>query len=210
MKNLFKIMLVLAFALSANALEAGKDYIVLKTPIANAQGTVIEVFSYRCSHCYDHYKFSTMAKIKAAIPDAVYKMYPVKSMGKYGKQAAQLFAYAAAHDKDPLAKSSLTHKLETAYFNSYFKKRMRWGDGADPAAFYETGLKAIGITKAQLDEFLASPKGKEIDASYDVSDPISKNFGTPGFVVNGKYQVNPAVLTSPAALINIVKELLKM
>lgn len=210
MKTLFKFVLIMAFAISAHALEAGKDYIILKTPIKDAQNTVVEVFSYRCSHCYDHYRFDTMGKLKAALPNLKYKMYPVKSMGKYGVQAAQLFAYAAAHESDQIAKTSLTHKLETAYFNGYFKKRMRWGNGAKPEEFYAVGLKVLGITKAQLDEFLASPQGKKIDESYNVSDPISKNFGTPGFVVNGKYQINPAVLTSPAALTKIVEELSKM
>lgn len=215
LKKLQKPMLLVAFlaGMSANALSEGKEYITLQTPIANANNSVIEVFSYRCTHCYDHHKFNTLAKVKEKLPNLEYKFYPVGSMGDYGKQANEIFAYAQAKDKaaniSPVDKNSLTHKAADAYFNAYFKKKQRWGAGKDPEAFYNVGLKAMGISKADLEAFLKTPEAAELLKAYEVANPISQNYGTPGFVVNGKYQIIPQAITSPDALINIVDELSK-
>ncbi|WP_336613786.1 MULTISPECIES: DsbA family protein [unclassified Campylobacter] len=180
----------------------------------NAQNSVYEVWSYRCTHCYSHHKAKTMEKIQAAFPDVKVGYLLVKTMGDYGKQAAEVLAYAQNEDEKAGRKvadaHSLHHKVSDAYFSAYFKKNQRWGNGAEPDKFYETGLKALGIDKAKLDEFLATPKAQEIIASYEIADPISKNFGTPGFVVNGKYEVNISKIGSPEALVEVIKELLSM
>lgn len=155
-----------------------------------------------------------MSKIQAAFPDTKVGYLLVKSMGKYGVQAAEILAYAQNQDelanKKLSSKDSLHHKVSDAYFTAYFKKNQRWDDGASPDKFYAVGLKVLGIDKAKLDEFLATPRAKEIIASYDVADPISKNFGTPGFVVNGKYEVDISKIASPDALVKVIEELLKM
>lgn len=214
-KRFKKSMLVMAFLMgvNANALSEGKEYIVLQTPIANAENSVIEVFSYRCTHCYDHHKFNTLAKVKEKVSNLEYKFYPVSSMGDYGKQANEIFAYAQIKDQanniSPVDKNSLTHKAADAYFNAYFKKKQRWGAGKDPEAFYNVGLKAMGITKTDLENFLKTSEAMELLKSYEVANPISQNYGTPGFVVNGKYQIIPQAITSPEALITIVEELSK-
>ncbi|WP_139470695.1 thiol:disulfide interchange protein DsbA/DsbL [Campylobacter armoricus] len=207
---------ILAFGVSANALSEGKEYITLKTPIIGGgenENSLIEIFSYRCTHCYDHHKFNTLAKVKAKLPNLRYEIFPVSSMGDYGKQANELFAYAAAKDKisntDVTTKESLSHKLADAYFTAYFKKKQRWGAGKDPEGFYAVGLKAIGITKAELDEFLSTSQAQEILKSYEVANDISRNYGTPAFVVNGKYQIIPQAITSPEVLVKIVEELIK-
>ncbi|MBT0878199.1 MULTISPECIES: thiol:disulfide interchange protein DsbA/DsbL [unclassified Campylobacter] len=196
------------------ALSEGNEYITLSTPIPNAQNSVYEVWSYRCTHCYSHHKAKTMEKIQAAFPDVKVGYLLVKTMGDYGKQAAEVLAYAQNEDEKAGRKvadaHSLHHKVSDAYFSAYFKKNQRWGNGAEPDKFYETGLKALGIDKAKLDEFLATPKAQEIIASYEIADPISKNFGTPGFVVNGKYEVNISKIGSPEALVEVIKELLSM
>ncbi|MCV3456996.1 thiol:disulfide interchange protein DsbA/DsbL [Campylobacter sp. CNRCH_2016_0050h] len=216
LNNLSKAMAVAAFVLgvSANALSEGKEYVVLKTPIPNAQNSLIEVFSYRCTHCYDHHKFNTMSKVKEKLPQLTYKFYPVSSMGDYGKQANEIFAFAAFKDEQNKVsqsdKNSLTHKASEAYFNAYFKKKQRWGNGANPEAFYEVGLKAISASKEDLDNFLKTPEASEILKSYEYANDISKNYGTPAFVVNGKYQIIPQAITSPQALMEITEELSKM
>ncbi|MBT0815779.1 thiol:disulfide interchange protein DsbA/DsbL [Campylobacter lari] len=220
MQNKFNMFLrsallaALFFGVSANALSEGKEYIILKTPIPNAQNSLIEVFSYRCTHCYDHHKFNTISKVKEKLPQLTYKFYPVSSMGDYGKQANEIFAFAAFKDEQNKVsqsdKNSLTHKASEAYFNAYFKKKQRWGNGANPEAFYEVGLKAISASKEDLDKFLKTPEAGEILKSYESANDISKNYGTPAFVVNGKYQITPQAITSPQALIEITEELSKM
>ncbi|MGZ8094326.1 thiol:disulfide interchange protein DsbA/DsbL, partial [Campylobacter jejuni] len=49
----------------------------------------------------------------------------------------------------------------------------------------------------------------ELLKSYEIANPISQNYGTPAFVVNGKYQIVPSAINSPEALIEITKELSK-
>ncbi|MCV3426781.1 protein disulfide oxidoreductase [Campylobacter lari] len=220
MQNRFNMFLgsallaVFVFSVNANALSEGKEYITLKTPIPNAQNSLIEVFSYRCTHCYDHHKFNTISKVKEKLPQLTYKFYPVSSMGDYGKQANEIFAFAAFKDEQNKVsqsdKNSLTHKASEAYFNAYFKKKQRWGNGANPEAFYEVGLKAISASKEDLDNFLKTPEASEILKSYESANDISKNYGTPAFIVNGKYQITPQAITSPQALIEITEELSKM
>lgn len=220
MQNRFNMFLgsallaVFVFGVNANALSEGKEYITLKTPIPNAQNSLIEVFSYRCTHCYDHHKFNTISKVKEKLPQLTYKFYPVSSMGDYGKQANEIFAFAAFKDEQNKVsqsdKNSLTHKASEAYFNAYFKKKQRWGNGANPEAFYEVGLKAISASKEDLDNFLKTPEASEILKSYESANDISKNYGTPAFIVNGKYQITPQAITSPQALIEITEELRKM
>ncbi|WP_250325477.1 thiol:disulfide interchange protein DsbA/DsbL [Campylobacter lari] len=220
MQNRFNMFLgsallaVFVFGVNANALSEGKEYITLKTPIPNAQNSLIEVFSYRCTHCYDHHKFNTISKVKEKLPQLTYKFYPVSSMGDYGKQANEIFAFAAFKDEQNKVsqsdKNSLTHKASEAYFNAYFKKKQRWGNGANPEAFYEVGLKAISASKEDLDNFLKTPEASEILKSYESANDISKNYGTPAFIVNGKYQITPQAITSPQALIEITEELSKM
>lgn len=64
-----------------------------------------------------------MGKVKEKLPNLTYKFYPVSSMGDYGKQANEIFAFAAFKDgvnkTDLTDKNSLTHKVAEAYFNAY-------------------------------------------------------------------------------------------
>lgn len=97
-----------------------------------------------------------MGKVKEKLPNLTYKFYPVSFMGDYGKQANEIFAFAAFKDGvnkiDPTDKNSLTHKVAEAYaeayFNAYFKKKQRWENGKNPEAFYSVGLKAMDVSKA--------------------------------------------------------------
>ncbi|MFY4689678.1 hypothetical protein ACOTVD_00920 [Campylobacter jejuni] len=52
-------------------------------------------------------------------------------MGDYGKQANEIFAFAAFKDGvnkiDPTDKNSLTHKVAEAYFNAYILRKNKDG-----------------------------------------------------------------------------------
>ena len=78
--KLARSIVVCAFlaGISASALSEGKEYVILKNPITNADNSLIEIFSYRCTHCYEHHKFNTMGKVKEKLPNLTYKFYPVK------------------------------------------------------------------------------------------------------------------------------------
>ncbi|EOD6362695.1 protein-disulfide isomerase [Campylobacter jejuni] len=126
--KLARSIVVCAFlaGISASALSEGKEYVILKNPIANADNSLIEIFSYHCTHCYDHHKFNTMGKVKEKLPNLTYKFYPVSSMGDYGRQANEIFAFATFKDGvnkiDPTDKNSLTHKVAEAYFMHILRK----------------------------------------------------------------------------------------
>nr|WP_167507501.1 thiol:disulfide interchange protein DsbA/DsbL [Campylobacter armoricus] len=198
------------FGVSANALSEGKEYIVLKTPIPNAQNSLIEIFSYRCIHCYNHHQFHTLAKVKEALPNLKYDLFSVSSMSEYGGVLNEMFALASfkekALGKDAASNDSLTYKLADVYFVSHFEQKINL---SDLDFFYKIGLNAIGVSKEELEKFLQTKEAKEILVAYDVANDISRNYGTPAFVVNGKYQINPEYITSLEELIRIVDELSK-
>ncbi len=155
-----------------------------------------------------------MGKVKEKLPNLTYKFYPVSSMGDYGKQANEIFAFAAFKDgvnkTDLTDKNSLTHKVAEAYFNAYFKKKQRWENGKNPEAYFSVGLKAMNVNKADLENFLKTSEAAELLKSYEITNPISQNYDTPAFVVNGKYQINPSAINSMQDLEDLVKKLSNM
>ncbi|ENC9217004.1 thiol:disulfide interchange protein DsbA/DsbL [Campylobacter lari] len=210
LQKMFKLLAIIAivFSVNANALSEGKEYITLKTPIPNAQNSLIEIFSYRCIHCYTHHQFHTLAKVKEALPNLKYDLFSVSSMSEYGGVLNEMFALASFKEKalglDVTSEKSLTYKLADVYFISHFEQKLNLND---LDLFYKIGLNAIGASKEELQKFLQTKEAKELLTAYDVANEISRNYGTPAFVVNGKYQINPEYITSLEELIRIVKEL---
>ncbi|MBX1886708.1 thiol:disulfide interchange protein DsbA/DsbL [Campylobacter peloridis] len=209
-QKIFKFIAILAFifGVSANALSEGKEYIVLKTPIPNAQNSLIKIFSYRCGYCYNHHQFNTLARIKEVLPNLRYDIFSVSSMSEFGNELNEIMALASFKEKalgmDSASEKSLTHKVADVYFVSHFEQRQNLND---INLFYKIGLNSIGASKEELVQFLKTNDAKEILKAYSIANEISKNYGTPAFVVNGKYQINPEYITSLEELINIVKEL---
>ncbi|TQR34586.1 disulfide bond formation protein DsbA [Campylobacter sp. MIT 99-7217] len=213
MKALKALFLTLFIYSCAFSLDEGKDYLVLQQPFSNAQNSVTEVFSYGCIHCFNQHKQNTLALLKQKLPNLSYKAYPVKQMASYGNEFANLYAYASYKDSqsnlDVTDSKSLMHKINDAYFTAYFERRMTWNDGKNPKAFYELGLKILGIDYNTLQNFLVSKEGKEILSSFDKALEPAKNTGTPAFIVNGKYQVLLNNITSLEQFIKVIEELSK-
>ncbi|MDE6978886.1 MAG: thiol:disulfide interchange protein DsbA/DsbL [Helicobacter sp.] len=196
-----------------STLEEGKDYIILKTPIPNADKTLIEVISYRCIHCYNHHRFGTLEQLRAKIPNITYNLFHTNWGQGYHKELNALFAYAQLQDskegKDASDKTSLTNQLAAAYFQSYFEKRENLEEERKQEQFMKIGLDILKISQAKLDGFLATKEAQDLLKNYQISDEIVKNYGTPAFVVNGKYQIHPNAFDSVDILAVIVEELLK-
>lgn len=215
MRGLLLSIAMLGFAALAEAgtLEEGKDYIVLKTPIPNAKNTLIEVISYRCIHCYNHHRIKTLEQLKTKIPNIAYYLFHTNWGQGYHQELNALFAYAHVHDlkegKDASDKTSLTSQLATAYFQSYFEKRENLEEDKKHEQFMKIGLDTLKISQAELDSFVATKEAQELLKDYQVGDEIAKNYGTPAFVVNGKYQIHPGAFDSIDVLVVIVEELLK-
>lgn len=200
-----KIGIVLAvFVFVAHA----QNYQSLNTSLKDEKNSVIEVFSFMCGACYTHHQFGTMAKIKEKLPQFEYKIYPLKSI-QFGEEFAKLYAYAESKDKakklDGTMKDSLAHKLADVYFVAVFERKQSWQNSQ---SFLELGLKTLNISKAQLDQFIASAEGKAIYANYDKAYTIASQYGgTPAFAVDGKYFIIMRNIQSLDALINTIKSL---
>ncbi len=175
--------------------------------------SVVEAFSYKCIHCYNHHKFGTLEKLREAFPNLHFKLYPVSLMnGEYADELNELFAFAQFKDeqngKDASYSDSLSHKLADVYFVVYFINKQDNFSSSDE--FYDIGLKAMNVDKNEVLNFLSTPKAKEILNKFKRANDIARTYGTPAFVVNGKYQINPSAISSMQALEDIVKKLSNM
>ncbi|KAA6220596.1 thiol:disulfide interchange protein DsbA/DsbL [Campylobacter sp. LR264d] len=196
---------------SAFVLGFCEDYIVLEKPFNNAKNSVIEIFAYRCGHCYNHHHFGTLQKLKKSLPNLSFNIYPVSLMnGKIASQMNEFFAYAYLKDKenntDASDKNSLSEQLADAYFRAYFVNKQEFND---IDAFVNFSLQSLKISKEELNKTLQSDKAKNILNEYAYANEVARTFGTPAFVVNGKYQIKPEAVISLEALQNLIEELSK-
>ncbi|PAF44530.1 thiol:disulfide interchange protein DsbA/DsbL [Helicobacter sp. 11S02596-1] len=203
---------VLFGAMGLHAAKEGDQYMVLPDPIPNAQNTVIEVFSYDCPFCFKYSKI--VPTIVKDLPKGVkFKPFHLKTKGKYGVQASELFAVLTIMDQkkgvDVNSDASLFHKVEYAYFDEYHVKKNRWGNGADPKAFLKTGLDAVGLSEAEFEKEKSNPEVQALLKEWDRSYDIAKIQGVPAFVVNGKYLIYTKSIKSVQDLEQIINDLLK-
>lgn len=210
--KLTSVMLLFG-TISLQAAKEGTEYMVLPNPIPNAKNSVIEVFSYDCPFCFKYSKI--VPKVVKDLPkDVEFRPFHLKTKGKYGIQASELFAVLAIRDKNNgvniNSEESLFHKAEYKYFEEYHIKKNRWKDGADPQAFLKTGLDFVGLSETDFNKEKSNPAVigllKEWDASYDVA----KIQGVPAFVVNGKYLIYTKSIRSVEHLEQLINDLLKM
>lgn len=193
-------------------LKEGRDFVVLKEPLPNAQNSVIEIFSYACPFCYRYSKI--LPKVIESLPKNVeFKPYHLEKMGDYGKVASQVFAVLLDKDK----KSNITTKdsksaflkAQNAYFSEYNIKKERWGQGKNLQAFLHTGLDAAGV---KIEEFYAALQEsgvQEILHSWEAGYEVAIIQGVPAFVVNGKYLIYTKSIASLKDLEYKIDELLK-
>ncbi|MCR2060158.1 thiol:disulfide interchange protein DsbA/DsbL [Campylobacter helveticus] len=211
---MFKKMLFTLFCVASVAFCA--DFITLKTKI-EAKNSVIEVFSYKCIHCYNFQRFGVLEGLKEEMPNLSYELYPVSlADAKFGTLLNELFAYAIFTDrkngKDAGNADSLTHNLAGAYFTKYFlinKKgqAISTEDFKDEKSFLENGLSVLKISEKELKEFIKTEEAKKILKDLEWANKVAKNYGTPAFVVNGTYQIKPEAIDSFENLVKIIKEL---
>lgn len=211
--KLFAMTVALGFAVAnpAAAATEGTDYVVLEKPIPNAQGTLIKVFSYDCPFCYKYDKSVTPNVVPKLPKTIVFRPFHLKTKGKYGPQASELFAVLIVKDQAKgvalTAEDSSFKKAKMAYYNAYHDKKERWDAGPD--AFLQTGLDAVGMSKADFDTAKNDPKVKALLTEWDASYDVAKIQGVPGFVVNGKYLILTKSITSVDGMVDLIVELSK-
>ncbi|MCP3175833.1 MAG: thiol:disulfide interchange protein DsbA/DsbL [Desulfuromonadales bacterium] len=208
------IALVAIFAGSGFAFTEGTDYLVLEKPIPNAQNTLIKVFSYDCPFCYKYDKAVTPKVVPQLPADVTFRPFHLKTKGKYGEMGTKLFAVLLAKDqanglsdKELYSDKSLLKKAKMAYYQAYHDKKERWDAGEE--AYLQTGLDAVGMSKAEFEEGLKDPKVQALITEWDQSYDVAKIQGIPGFVVNGKYLIYTKNIKSVDGMLQLINELLK-
>ena len=154
------VVSLLTLSTTLRAITEGVEYTKLKgnEMIQGADDKIIELFSYACIHCYNHFKIGTLKFVSEFLPEFKYEEWQVKQMGEFGYQIAEILAYAKMIDEKNFINNSLNeksayHQVMKAYFEEYFKYRQRWGT---QETFYEVGANAIKefrLTKNRLKEY---------------------------------------------------------
>ena len=206
LKNFTRICL--APLLLASLALADDKFQALDTPLANEQNSVIESFSFWCGGCYHHHQLGTLAKIKEKLPNLKYKVYPFTQV-EFGEEYARLYAYAQSLDEaaglDATQHNSAMYKLADAYFVALFKRKQNFTSSQN---FTELGLKTLGISQKELNNFIKSPKGQKIYAEYSKANIITKaSESTPSFAVNGKYFILMQNIRGLDDLVDTIKAL---
>ncbi len=216
-KNLLASGVLLA-ATSLFALSEGKEYFKLSpdAQLPNAKGTVVELFSYMCIHCYNQYRANTVQTLSELLPNYKFEEWQVREMGKYGELLAKILVYASSLDHaEGYATSSpksYSHKIIGSYFKAHFKYSMRWASDED---FAKIALSIINekrdkkVNLADVESFVKGKGKAALERVYHAIN-VAKKSGTPAFIVNGKYLVNVEEVDSQEDLLNIVKELTEL
>lgn len=190
------------------AASEGVDFVILEKPIANADKTLVKVFSYDCPFCYKYAK-AVDKSVSQKIEGISFTPFHLKTKGKYGIQGSTLLAVALVKDKElnlkPLDSNSNFHKVEMALYKAYHDKKMRWEDGPD--SFIKTGLEALEIDRNEFDKYAQSPEVKSLVERWEASYAIAKIQGVPAYVVNGKYLLLTKNIRSIDSMAETIKEL---
>jgi thiol:disulfide interchange protein DsbA len=196
---------------AARAATEGTDYVVLDKPIPNAQGTLIKVFSYDCPFCYKYDKTVTPQVIGKLPKSIAFRPFHLKTKGKYGLQASELFATLMLRDLAAgtgiNADGSQFKKAKMAYYAAYHDKKERWDAGGE--AFLKTGLDAAGLSTADLAAAKVRPEAQKLLAEWEASYEVAKIQGVPAFVVNGKYLILTKSIQSIDSMVETIVELSK-
>lgn len=222
LKTFTKSLVVLAMLTGISASAAvveGTDYVKLEKPIANAEGTVIKVFSYDCPFCYKYDKAVTKPVMKK-VPEMKFVPYHLATKGVFGKYGSEILAVMIAKDQaagiDLLDDNSNFKKAKFALYKAYHDKKEKWGNDASKPenveAFYKTALEPVGMTKADVDAAVKDQKIQDIlnkwgmDQNSD-SYMVAKIQGVPAFVVDGKYLIYTKSIKGIDQMANTIKEL---
>lgn len=208
-KSILFAITTLIISTTAYAFTEGKDYMILDTPIPNAQGTLIKVFSYDCPFCYKYDK-SVVGPLMKNLGDSIkFVPYHLDTKGTYGKEASALFTVLIVKDQAngiPLLDDKSTFKTaKAAYYKAYHDKKERWEGGAKD--YLKTGLDAVGMSVEEFEEAQQDPKVQEMLKAWDASYEIAKIQGVPAFVVNGKYLIFTKSIQSVDSMAKLVREL---
>lgn len=213
LKNTALALIISAFYTSTLLAKAYEE-LPKNIQFKDANATVVEVLSYQCIHCYNHFRAKTMKNLAQKFQNVTFYEWQVAQMGEFGEQMNEILAYAKGLDirdgfnsvKDD---ESYTNKILKAYFEATFKYKFNFKDESE---FYLIALDIFNqshkITSADIQNYAKSQNGKQyLDASAQAYE-IAKLHGTPSFIINGKYMLNTSKIKSYEEFEKLVGELL--
>ena len=218
-RSLFKVSLTAALAAAVPAVafaadfKEGTDYVKLAKPLANANGTVIKVFSYDCPFCF-RYDIGVDPKAVPMIEKAGLTFEPrhLETKGKYGRTASEFFAMCILKDEKAgrsiEAKDSLFKKAKDAVYFAYHRKGERWTKGE--GAFIDTLCGATGISAAEFDKERKTAAVQNLANSWKSVYDVAKIQGIPAYVVNGKWLIMTKNIRSIDGFVALIQKLSKM
>lgn len=184
---------LLSQAQTAEQYEAGKNYLVLDTPVRTRDSSkveVVEVFWYGCSHCYS---FEPLIKqwSKGQPEDVDFWQSPAIWNGAMKLHAQAYFTAKAL---------SVLDKLHEPIFTALLVERQPLGN----AKQIENLFANYGVDRKEFqktfDSFSINSQVKQADArarSYKVS-------GTPEVIVNGKYRVTARLAGGQPEMLSVI------
>ncbi|MEB5813748.1 DsbA family protein [Escherichia coli] len=160
----------------------GKDYSVLKAPVADAPA-VVEFFSFYCPPCA---AFSSRFHVSQAVDkilpsgEKVVK-YHVSSMGPMGPELTEAWSVAKV--------LGVEDKVELPLFVAVQINRSIKTEGTIRQVFIDAGISARDYDAAKNSMAVRALTARQQEAAkaYGVT-------GTPSFFVNGKYLVNNSAI----------------
>ena len=204
-------VLAASASIPAFAGTVGTDYLVLDTPLPNAEGTLIKVFSYDCPFCFK-YDVGVDPRVLPRIEkEAGLKFKPMhlETKGQYGRAGSIFLAMCMLRDEKAGVsvedKNSLFKKAKDAVYVAYHKKQERWTSGE--AAFIKTMTDATGLTAEDYEKAKTDPAVVALADSWKVTYPVAKIQGIPAYVVNGKYLLMTKAIRNFDGMVELVKEL---
>ena len=160
--------------------------------------SVVKVYSVYCPFCYKYEKSVTPVLIKAY--GNHFDAYHLSEKGGFGAAATKLLAAAKTIAPEKY------QAVKMAYYAANLDKKIAFKNEAE---FLQYGLEAGQIGQAEYEAALASPKTQAtIKQWQDRALPVAKVQGVPAIVVNGRYLVNTAKVTSMDMLKTLVDHLL--
>lgn len=197
-----KLVLICIFIASLFAQD--QKYITLKTPIPDAQNSLIEVFSYDCPWCYKYDSIIPML-LKNLPKNMTFKPYHLTRKAEFAKEASELFAVLLNNEKNASSNlDSAFNRVKKLYFDSYHIKRMHWDNGDE---FLALGLKEAKMSKDEFNKALKIKNVQKMLKEWDNIYNVPEITQVPSFIVNGKYLIKLGEVKSVEELSKIIDEL---
>ncbi|AWK40351.1 thiol:disulfide interchange protein DsbA [Photorhabdus laumondii subsp. laumondii] len=169
--------MVMAFSVSAANFTEGKQYVELKSPVAD-QPPVLEFFSFYCPHCYQFEEiFKVPQTVKQHLPEGTKLVrYHVDFLGPLGKELTTAWAAAMA--------MGVEDKVTPVLFEGIQKTLAIKTPNDIRNAFIKAGVTAEDYDAAMSSFVVKSLVVKQQKAAQDL-----QLRGVPAMFVNGKYMV---------------------